>query len=530
MRRVRQAVLAAGWCAAIGVCAAQMSGPDTPSATEALKHGTALVWMVWPETAADKERAAARKLVEARALPTTVQQQTSGSFGQSSNTYGQTASSYGTASGSFGTAASDTGQTAGSYGTPSSNVGTNASDHGQTSSSYGQTAGSFGQTAGSYGQTSGSYQGTPNIFGQTANAPVRDPARDAFWRTMAGTYPNLYARYVDVNSDELQQKLAAAEGTKDYPDVLVAMTLPTWWTGSGVGLTMLGLPNYFAQRDDTKEAIDLRARVGTAIVLARAPHPELARAFVVWVRDWGMCQASCDQMPLKKPLEQPARVAADALHHVLQGEALGDDADVEMAQFNAELARRYALAPPLPQALDGLKYRIDVIDAAANERLAVVSLRAIASSLQAFGVVHSLVVLRRDGSGQWKVLQISPNVLATGWGWPREYTAEVAPEKLPHVVGISQAAPVDGDNRPPQPDLWWDNGGGASMLVVEWQMRIGGWTDSRMDLISDQANRTQTRIPAQFARTSGQYRWRVWSVGNGGVLKLSVWKQLNILP
>ena len=37
------------------------------------------------------------------------------------------------------------------------------------------------------------------------------------------------------------------------------------------------------------------------------------------------------------------------------------------------------------------------------------------------------------------------------------------------LLGISQAAPRDGDTRSAPAELWWDNLGGASMQVVEWQ-------------------------------------------------------------
>jgi len=187
-----------------------------------------------------------------------------------------------------------------------------------------------------------------------------------------------------------------------------------------------------------------------------------------------------------------------------------------------------------PDRLAGLDFKIDVTDASANDRLALITLRVIASGPKAFGVMRARVVLRKDDAGQWKVLQVSPNVRkgvhGTAWSAMDTYTRATLPAKTAKVVGVSLAAPPDGDNRPPQPELWWDNSGDPGLLAVEWQMQFGEWTDTRMFLVPDRDPRLQTRVRADFAQTPGKYRWRVWAVGEGGVVKLSAWRQFNILP
>ncbi|MDR3734223.1 MAG: hypothetical protein P4L10_01660, partial [Acidobacteriaceae bacterium] len=195
-----------------------------------------------------------------------------------------------------------------------------------------------------------------------------------------------------------------------------------------------------------------------------------------------------------------------------------------------------ALAPDSSWPLKvrgALQVQIDVLHADANERMAVVELRGVVSAVNAFGVVHGQVILQRDQKGQWKVLQISPNM------WPgeldaaqsalRRYAVKVGPDAVAKVLGISQAAPVDGDNRPAQPDLWWDNKGGATLQVVEWQRNMAnGWTSSGLMLVPDTNPKATTRVTATFAKQVAKYRWRVWSVGTGGVIVLSPWRTLNI--
>jgi len=492
-----------------------------------LDHGPLLIWMVRPGTKAEKLRITAQKIqaqVQAtQILPTTVQEQTAGSFGQPSSNVGQTAGSYGQTAGSSGRNASDTGQTAGSYGTAAGNFGTAASNHGQTAGSAGQTAGSFGQTSSTYGHTlAGTSLAPPNAA--PASVPVSSAMRRELSEKLKGPFPELELRFSDVIAEELEDKLAAVEGTAEYPDLLIAGELPEGWEKSGLGVTRLGLPTFLDMPDPR-----LQFPWTITCILLHAPNPQRARAFVAWQHDSAPNIAS-RKKPLGKAAQDAARVAVGALGKVLDGDGLGDEADVDAAKFKAGLARAFALGEVPEESLSGLGFKIDVTDASANDRLALVTLRVIASSAQAFGVIRAHVVLRKDDRGRWKVLQISPNVRegtpgSSGWSAMHTYTSSTSPAK---VVGISQAAPTDGDNRPPQPDLWWDNSGDSG-LAVEWQMQLGDWTDSRMFLVLEHDPRVQTRVKAEFARMPGKYRWRVWALGLGGVVKLSPWRELNII-
>lgn len=513
-----------------GVLASCAQAQDSQIA--ALEHGSLVVWVVRPGTRAEKLRIMTQKM-QARVqttplLPTTVQEQTAGSFGQPSSNVGQTAGSAGQTAGSFGTNASDAGQTAGSYGTTSGSFGTVASDHGQTAGSVGQTAGSFGQTSSTHGHTlDGISLGPPS--GPPVSVSTTSHVRDEMAGYLQRTFSQLEVRTVDVIAEELQDKLVAAHSA-DYPDVLLVD--PGLGNYNGPGLMVLGWPSFFDATDDpprTPQWRDLKP-----VILTHAPHLAQAQAFVVWLRDAGLC-SWCGRA-LEKDVAGPAAVAVSALQDVLQGDNLGALADAEAAHFSPRLARSLAWMEGGSNVPDDLKIRIDVMAGWANDRMAVFTVRGIGSSPSAFGVVHSLVTLRKDDGGRWKVLQISANMplgsLHGGMRIMESSASRSTNSKNPlHIVGISQAAPPDDDNRPPTPDLWWDNAGDAKLLVVEWQFGDGGgWTDPRLMMIPDTANRTKTRVAAQFASVYGAYRWRVWSVGAGGVMALSPWKRLNILP
>jgi hypothetical protein len=144
------------------------------------------------------------------------------------------------------------------------------------------------------------------------------------------------------------------------------------------------------------------------------------------------------------------------------------------------------------------------------------------------------VVLRVDESGQWRVLQLTPNLAVEQQQVAAEslhgFAARVRREEVAQVASASLAAPVDGDNRPPLPELWWDNLGAGSLEDVEWQRSLGNsWTGSNLYFVREDAGHLRTRTSGRFADAAGVYRWRVWSLGRGGTSAISGWRSVNIL-
>ena len=268
-------------------------------------------------------------------------------------------------------------------------------------------------------------------------------------------------------------------------------------------------------------------------MLLRAPHPRMARQFVLWLTDRNLCE-ECEHY--SHAADAPVAIAKSALSDVLNGEGIGSLADRQMAAFNAQMARDMALNTnePISGLLDNLQVHIDATAAEANERFAVVQLRAVIESRAAFGALHAVVVLRVDGAGRWRVLQLTPNLVpeqqAVALRNLARYGAPVKQESVAHVMPVSQAAPLDKDNRPPAPEFWWDNAGGATLEIVEWQKSVGeSWSGSNLYFVPDEDGHLRTRVTGRFADAPGQYRWRVWSVGRGGPVAISSWRSVNIL-
>ncbi len=479
----------------LGQCTAQ-----NQAATDSLEHGRLVIWVVGPSSGpqrtADQERA---------------QLHTS-------------------TAGSFGRAASTVGRTAGSYGQSASTLPTVTK--GQTASEIGQTAGSFGNDLSTIAAASAVASGA---VAPTGTAPVFEPATlgrdwEQFARRLKDSFGNLTVSFVPVKSVDLRERFAAIGRGVGQPDLLMSggdlrQQNPFL---ADLTVTSLGL--------QAEGALPLGSRLQTWdsayrqnwLILSAATHPQEARAFVIWLED-GM-RAHAELQPHGEAIGGPASLAVSAVQGAMSGGEIGYT-DPEAARVPAGAMRSAAFSPPLRNALNGLAMRVDVLTWAANERFAVYALRCIASSPQAFGVAHPLVVLRRSEDGRWRVLQMTANLApdrqAASFAQLQPFARSVQPQLVKAVAGVTLAAPPDGDARSGLPELWWDNPGDARMLAVEWQRSLG---DTHLFLVPDNGTRLQVRVSATFVNVPDVYRWRVWSVGTGGMVKLSPWRKMTVTP
>jgi hypothetical protein len=494
-------LLAAGSLAQIRGQTAAPAAAAKPDWSPQSRHGWITIWRV---VSVGPPRA-----VSIASLSPELRSQTSGSFGQTAGSFGQSAGNTGQTSGSFGQSAGNTGKAAGSVG---------------------QTAGSFGVSTAALASAAAASNGTNAI------APKDDSSLTRLNRDLEDGHGGLTFLDVaveEVGIDELQTQLDAVAGTADAPDVLVGTPLPETWSdqNSGLvrryGLVTLGAVNPIPQT----EAGEYAPRRPEASILVRAPHPRSAREFIKWLSD----RSSYTNRPLP-PLstDTPSLLARAALRSVLFGGDIGAAADRQMADFNPRIAQQTAMAVYGEGLLDGLKVDMTWSPVSANDRFAVVELHAVMESKAAFGVAHAVAVLRLDEAGQWKILQLTPNLAVEQQQVAAEhlfgFATRVRREEVAQVKSASLAAPLDGDNRPPVPEFWWDNMGNGTLEVVEWQKRAGnGWTGSNLYFVPEDAGHLRTRTTGRFADAAGLYRWRVWSLGRGGTSAISGWRSVNIL-
>jgi len=497
-----------------------------------LRGGKLVVWILSSDN--DPYPLPRTTLKAAQTGPPQYQEQTAGSFGQTAGSVGQTAGS--------------TGQTMGNFGQTAGSVGQTAGNTGQTAGSFGKplpsrNAGDAGTTMGNFGVSTtdlAKAAATANSLTLPGHTPTRYPPWDDIVAEVHRNLPQLDVTFVDVYKNDLAAMLEAAAGTVNGPDVLLARPLPAEWarpeTGQAerFGVTMLWTALRVAQIEEVTPRVIFDPQ---AAIVTSGQNPDVARAFAVWFADRGGLTTGFGPAP---KLGSPGAVAISAVRGMLNGGSVGVDTDPEFARFDAPIVAAN-LKGSRHDDLGPLELRADVMDERVFGSLAVVAVQAIGSGQRAFGVAHALVILRQDTTGRWRVLHISPN-LAPEWqarAWSLlvnfcagtaltvEQGSAVLRNEGTRVLGVSQAAPADGDTRSPQPELWWDNLGGATLQVVEWQRGTGGWVASNLYFVPDTNSRLRTRVTARFA-TNGQYRWRIWSVGKGGAIVISPWRTLNI--
>ena len=335
----------------------------------------------------------------------------------------------------------------------------------------------------------------------------------------------------------MRERLAAVAGKKEAPDVLLTLFRSKGWLWRETGLTNRDALRTVGRAEPIPlfETLDIpadRNNDAEVSVMVHAPHPQAARAFVLWLLEEG--RNSPIEVAVQERLQAPVAVARNALASVLSGGGVGGDADREIAQFDSTIAQRAALLPDSVDPLGALKIDIDTTSANADERFAVVALRAVMEGPDNFGAAHAVVVMRMDSAGQWRVLQLTPNLTVEEQNEAvrrlRAFGTTVRPEAVEKLARVALAAPVDGDNRPPVPEFWWDNPGGGTLQIVEWQRNEGkSWTSSNMYFVPGDNGHLRTRTTGRFADRPGTYRWRVWSLGRGGTVAISAWRSVNIV-
>lgn len=426
--------------------------------------------------------------------------QTAGSFGQTAGSVGQTVGSVGQTAGSFGETAGSTGQTAGS-------AGQTAGSFGQNASSVGKNAGDAGQTVGSFGVSVNDLPAAASAANMIRTGTVRhDVQWDSFERTIDGRFSQLRVHFDDVYDDELPSRLQAVAGTPYAPDALLGNPLPVGWSRANstaiaqYGMMSRVLAVYHPQTEYDGPLQRPRFDPEAAVLAVGGRGGAAARSMYLWLEDGG------DRTVYRPSSADDA--AAVALAERFLRSALGDG---------------------------GVAMQVDTTAGHISGKFAVLALRAVVSGQQEFSLAFGLAVLRKADSGRWELLQLSPSLtramqhnaydLLTQATLGKAESNPLANEGA-KPLGISQAAPPDGDIRSPQPQLWWDNKGGASLQVVEWAVGDGA---TNLFFVRDSNPRLRTAVIAKFARASGRYRWRVWSVGADGAVVLSEWRTLIVV-
>jgi len=363
---------------------------------------------------------------------------------------------------------------------------------------------------------------TEDSASESASVPqlLHDVAWDLLFTHLRRAFPNLDVDFEYVTPTDVAPDLDAAKNTDGFPDVLLGAPLATPY-----GVTASWRSVRFVQTEDS--AMERRGEFAPEISMSYGGrNSETGRAFALWLADEEQSLGEVEPAPEE---EAAAAVARRVTTKLLQGKSVEDDTDPEIATLAVKRLNDIVSRPTA-------KVGVTFTSIQVNPNSAVIAVRATVSGGGTLEVSHALLVLRRDGAGRWRMLHISwnpaPRLLKNAVDFLDNATSEQASAHRNEgsaVLGISQATPKDGDTRPPQPDLWWDNLGGATLQVVEWQAGGGiGRLDSILYFVPDVGSRLRTSVVARFAAEQTQYIWRVWSVGADGTIVLSPWRTLNI--
>jgi hypothetical protein len=296
-------LMSVGCAAMIG----QGGGGDIKSQTKVssallpLQRGRLVVWVVKPS---------AIKLPPpdsgtAGFTPMGYKEESVSTFGTSASGFGKTAGSVGISSSSpaisrtanvpantapadvDAVAAAQAGakeQTSGSFGQGASNYGTAASNHGETSGSFGQTASTYGTDASNVGQTAGSFGESLSTVA-TAGLPkpvvAPKPWLQLVQERLPVVLPGSRVLFVEVASDKLAANLRRLDSMLGYPDVLVFDGFTPGWKGPSPEVREL-------EAGSVQEFLAASPR--RLMVMNHAPHPEAAKAFLVFLDQQGVAR------------------------------------------------------------------------------------------------------------------------------------------------------------------------------------------------------------------------------------------------
>ena len=264
---------------------------------------------------------------------------------------------------------------------------------------------------------------------------------------------------------------------------------------------------------------------GSWTIFRRAKNLEAGKAFVLWLcrsPHWRPPQLSTRAMvPVDVAAVQTVSVQA------VRGLDTGDSRsflsvmDPEATHFDWHYEKLKTLSTVKPLMTFG------------NSRLAFVLVSAVGEDDRAFGMSHSVLILRK-GEGGWRVLlflrgslPLLENFLQT---FDRMGLREGPAEELDKPALLN---PMDHARIPRWPPgrLEWTTGGTElAGYIVEWQFGQHGredWSPSWISIIPPMPGEPSISIRSPLGIGAQPHRWRVWAIGSTGVVSISEWRTVD---
>lgn len=349
---------------------------------------------------------------------------------------------------------------------------------------------------------------------------------DPRWAALAGelekAYPQLQVEWKALKRDDFTPALDAALKANQAPDVVFVDNYAQEGPlvdGHG-GRRMAGHPRH--------------GEAGWWTILNGAPDKEVAEAFLLWLEQPAgvMPPQPLTQLLSADDKLQITSIAGAVIEAsgALAERVFQDVMDSAAAPFAQNQVSTLVSSPKSNRTcLAGLE------QIGGNSRLAFVAGTALEQGEESYGLLHSFLVFRKQGSA-WKVLLFEP---ANSWPATQQLVAKfdslgLLNQEPQGAETIALLAPGDGEKtaRFPRAELaFQQTGGDGGATAIESQAFDPGrkvWYPAHLDWVrEDRDPAAVTRMTVPFGVGMQPHRWRVLSISKEGAVMLSEWRTLD---
>lgn len=333
-------------------------------------------------------------------------------------------------------------------------------------------------------------------------------------------FPNFDLDFKILDRDEFVRAIHSSQSDSSYPDVA--------FVDSDSELRPL-MNNYAVVKmwgQPRNTVVKMWGPSGWWVIFRHAKNFEIGKAFMLWL----------SQSPQWRPMRVSTASISPADIAVVQAiskEAVQDFVDVNPQSLSSIMDPEASHFDDFGDRIQTLQ-NIEPLLTFGNSRLAFVLLAEVGQGEKAFGMAHSVVILRNLGNS-WKVLlflpdRSLPDIEGLLGDFDRLGLDEGPPEGVPRVTLL---APGDHARieRYPRSDIEWapvDPNLAAYVIESQFcQLRSEYWSQSAIKVVSPVPDESSIRMKMPFGVGKQPHRWRVWAIDKSGNVSTSDWRVID---
>jgi hypothetical protein len=267
---------------------------------------------------------------------------------------------------------------------------------------------------------------------------------------------------------------------------------------------------------------------GWWVIFKEGKHVDQARALLRWLSrspHWHPMRVRNTALSVEQ-IQAIQRIAFEALHRILAGDAAGLDLLLDKDAARSTLAR----APESFELVD-----VKPLLTFGNAKVAFVIVAAIGSGDELYGVRHQTFLLRNDG-GDWRVLYFAQSGLRGEEELFHTFDEKMTSDReLPAPPTADLVAPPDKARLPrfpARPTIEWRVASNTDLsFLAESQFGQPGkedsWSQSALQFVEPPRNQQTFAITAPFGVGMQPHRWRIWTLDSSGGICISNWREID---